>query len=151
MANTAGILSNSLYKLAVIIYAKKYFVTAINSKQRSLKSLRLAGRSRALVCPISKRKTEKSELNTFDLPIHLFYKLAVDENWETLQLTLRDATLNPDQQPCCMVFSYKTPTAYIPMIIGLDYTHNPEFRNTTRRPYINCSYVQKNSEKKKFC
>ncbi len=72
-------------------------------------------------------KQKSLELNTFDLPINLFYKLALDENWETLQLTLRDARLNPDQQPCCMVFSYKTPTAYIPMIIGLDYTHNPEF------------------------
>jgi hypothetical protein len=26
-----------------------------------------------------------------------------------------------------MVFSYKTPATYVPMIIGLDYTHNLEY------------------------
>jgi hypothetical protein len=72
-------------------------------------------------------KQKSLELNTFILPYALFCKLALDENWEILQLIIRDEKLNPEHKPCCMVFSYKTPATYIPMIIGLDYTHNQEF------------------------
>lgn len=67
------------------------------------------------------------ELNTFMLPYALFCKLSKDDNWETLQLTLRDEKINPEHKPCCMVFCYKTSKVYIPTIIGLDYTYNPEF------------------------
>jgi 7-keto-8-aminopelargonate synthetase-like enzyme len=67
------------------------------------------------------------ELNTFALPYKLFRQLALDENWEVLQLTLNDNISNPEIKPCCVVFSYKTRDAYIPMLIGMDYTHNAEF------------------------
>jgi hypothetical protein len=72
-------------------------------------------------------KQKSLELNTFILPYTLFCKLALDEHWEILQLTIRDEKLNPENKPCCMVFSYKTPAIYVPMIIGLDYTHNLEY------------------------
>jgi 7-keto-8-aminopelargonate synthetase-like enzyme len=67
------------------------------------------------------------ELNTFPLPFKLFRQLALDENWEVLQLTLNDNISNPEIKPCCVVFSYKTSHAYIPILIGMDYTHNAEF------------------------
>jgi 7-keto-8-aminopelargonate synthetase-like enzyme len=72
-------------------------------------------------------QSKNLDLNTFALPLKLFRQLALDENWEVLQLTLNDNIPNPDIKPCCMVFSYKTKTAYIPMLIGMDYTHNAEF------------------------
>jgi 7-keto-8-aminopelargonate synthetase-like enzyme len=67
------------------------------------------------------------ELNTFALPFKLFRQMALDENWEVLQLTLNYNISNPEIKPCCIIFSYKTATAYIPMLIGMDYTHNAEF------------------------
>ncbi|GAB2821152.1 aminotransferase class I/II-fold pyridoxal phosphate-dependent enzyme [Ferruginibacter profundus] len=72
-------------------------------------------------------KEKSLELNTFSLPFKLFRQLALDENWETLQLTLRDQNSSNEKKPCCVVFSYKSASTYVPMIIGIDYTHNHEF------------------------
>lgn len=74
-----------------------------------------------------KVKNKSLELNTFALPRKLFTQLAINENWEVLQLTLNLPTNQPDSPPCCVVFSYKTKDAYIPMIIGLDYTFNQQY------------------------
>jgi hypothetical protein len=43
-----------------------------------------------------------------------------------LHLSLIDNLLQKDEKPCCVIFSYKTKNNYIPMIIGMDYTHNKE-------------------------
>ncbi|MGC4102351.1 aminotransferase class I/II-fold pyridoxal phosphate-dependent enzyme [Ferruginibacter sp.] len=72
-------------------------------------------------------KEKSLELNTFSLPLKLFKNLALDENWEVLQLTLHDDGLQNDSKPCCMVYSYKTGDSYIPLIIGMDYEENAEF------------------------
>jgi hypothetical protein len=72
-------------------------------------------------------KEKSLELNTFSLPFKLFRQLALDENWEALQLTLRDQDSNTENKPCCVVFSYKSGNTYVPMVIGIDYTHNHEF------------------------
>lgn len=69
-------------------------------------------------------KNKSLELNTFPLPLKLFYQLAKDKNWEMLQLTFIDETLRNDDKPCCIVFSYKSKNAYLPIIIGLDYAYN---------------------------
>ncbi|MCW3090009.1 MAG: aminotransferase class [Ferruginibacter sp.] len=69
-------------------------------------------------------KGKSLELNTFALPSRLFTCLAMDKKWEMLQLFLKDSALHADKLPCCVIFSYKTKDSYIPMIIGLDYTHN---------------------------
>ncbi|MDB5277293.1 MAG: 2-amino-3-ketobutyrate coenzyme ligase [Ferruginibacter sp.] len=66
------------------------------------------------------------ELNTFPLPLKLFKQLAKNEHWEMLQLTLNGASVATDK-PCCVVFSCLAKDSYIPMIIGLDYTHNESF------------------------
>ncbi|MEO6733996.1 MAG: aminotransferase class I/II-fold pyridoxal phosphate-dependent enzyme [Ferruginibacter sp.] len=72
-------------------------------------------------------KNNSLELNTFALPGKLFTQLALNENWEMLQLTLKNPGDALDAVPCCVVFSYKTKEAYIPMIIGLDYTNNQKY------------------------
>lgn len=73
-------------------------------------------------------KNKNYELNTFALPVKYFEQLNQDDNWEVIKLSLID---DKDSQltnnPCCVIFCHKTSEAYIPMIIGLDYTHNPEF------------------------
>ena len=72
-------------------------------------------------------KNKSFELNTFPLPLKLFSQLAKDENWEMLLLTLTGTGMEAGERPCCVVFSYKSKNSYMPMIIGLDYTHNQQF------------------------
>lgn len=72
-------------------------------------------------------KKKSLELNTFALPLKLFNQLAKNDNWEMLQLTLNDPTIETSDNPCCVIFSCKSKDTYIPMIIGLDYKYNEEF------------------------
>ncbi len=67
---------------------------------------------------------KNAELNTFPLPKNFFYQIARQESWEVLQLTLKGDT---NQPPCCAVFSYKSRTTYLPIIIGIDYMYNQQF------------------------
>lgn len=69
-------------------------------------------------------KNKSLELNTFALPRKLFSLINENENWEAIKLTLKDTG---DEKPSCVIFCYKTPEAYIPLIIGIDYTFNKEF------------------------
>lgn len=70
-------------------------------------------------------KEKSLELNTFALPRKLFKVISSNEGWEVIQLHLKDAYIQ--DTPCCVVFCYKTQDAYIPMIIGMDYTFNRKF------------------------
>ncbi|KAA9038746.1 aminotransferase class I/II-fold pyridoxal phosphate-dependent enzyme [Ginsengibacter hankyongi] len=72
-------------------------------------------------------KSKSLELNTFALPFKLFSELAKNESWEILQLTLKNPVGQQETMPCCVVFSYRAKGAYIPIIIGLDYTCNLEY------------------------
>jgi len=66
------------------------------------------------------------ELNTFPLPLKLFNEMNLNPNWEVVKLSLNIPCYS-NERPCCVVFCYKTPEAYIPVIIGLDYTYNKQF------------------------
>lgn len=66
------------------------------------------------------------ELNTFPLPLKLFDEMNLNPNWEVVKLSLNVPECSNDR-PCCVVFCYKTPEEYFPVIIGLDYTYNIQF------------------------
>ena len=70
-------------------------------------------------------KERSLELNTFALPRRLFEEIAVAKNWEVIRLTIEGVYL--EGQACCVVFCYKSGNAYVPMIIGMDYTFNHQF------------------------
>lgn len=93
-------------------------------------------------------KNNSLELNTFALPLKLFNQLAKNENWEVLQLTLNDSTNGTDNQPCCVIFSYKTMETYMPMIIGMDYTCNQEFGIYRQALYQLVLQAKKSGKKK---
>ena len=93
-------------------------------------------------------KNKSLELNTFALPLKLFNQLAKNENWEVLQLTLNDPTIQTNNQPCCVVFSYKTREAYIPMIIGMDYTFNQQYGIYRQALYQIVLQAKKSGKKK---
>jgi hypothetical protein len=72
-------------------------------------------------------KNNSLELNTFTLPKKLFVNIANDPSWEvlTLKLTTPDDGL---EKSVCVVFSHIAGDNYIPMIIGLDYSYNKEYK-----------------------
>ena len=64
------------------------------------------------------------DINTFNLPISLFEKIAGDPNWEIMMLYLRPEAGGPAHgMPVSFVCSFIGTTHYVPLIIGLDYDY----------------------------
>lgn len=72
-------------------------------------------------------KTHSLELNTFDLPKKWFARIFDNPDWEVLTLSLKPG-FGEDDRPVCMVINYKGGNIYSPMVIGLDYTHNKDYK-----------------------
>ena len=73
-------------------------------------------------------KNNSLELNTFTLPRKLFTNLANDPSWEILSLKLSPETDKGLKKTVGVVFSYTGGDNYIPMIIGLNYAYNKEYK-----------------------
>ena len=71
-------------------------------------------------------KNNSLELNTFDLPEKLFSDIAQNDCWETLVLKI--ICSDGLEKTAGVIFSHKSGENYIPMIIGLDYSYNKEYR-----------------------
>lgn len=67
-------------------------------------------------------KNSSLELNTFALPIKYFKAILENDDWEIIQLTIRD-----HQRPCCYIMCHGSGKSYNPMVIGLDYEFNTEY------------------------
>jgi len=72
-------------------------------------------------------KNNSLELNTFTLPKDLFVNIAKDKSWEILTLKLSPGNNEP-KKTVCVVLSHVGGDSYIPMIIGLDYSYNKEYK-----------------------
>lgn len=70
-------------------------------------------------------KEKSLQLNTFALPRKFFKAMSEDQNWEVIQLHLKNRYI--EEMPCCVLFCYKSGDAYIPTIIGIDYIFNRKF------------------------
>jgi hypothetical protein len=74
-------------------------------------------------------KKKSLALNTFMLPYKVFENMAKDPNWEVLTLKLKpDFDKREERKPVVVVFSYATPEKYNPMIIGIDYDFQEEYK-----------------------
>lgn len=73
-------------------------------------------------------KEHSLELNTFTLSEKLFRELSGDASWETIVLKLKPAYNPFFTRAVAVVWCYKTRSNYIPMIIGIDYIHNKEYK-----------------------
>ena len=71
-------------------------------------------------------KNNSLELNTFDLPKRLFSDIATNNSWETIVLQLTGS--DGKKKTAGVIFSHKGGENYIPMIIGLDYSFNQEYK-----------------------
>ncbi|KAK6022281.1 aminotransferase, class I/II, partial [Ostertagia ostertagi] len=72
-------------------------------------------------------KNNSLDLNTFTLPRQLFKYIAIDPSWEVVSLKLKS---NDSEHPAtaAVVFCHKSGEHYAPMIIGLDYICNKEYK-----------------------
>ena len=69
-------------------------------------------------------KNKSFELNTFPLPRKFFTAIANSSHWEMMELWLKEvSTSGPVAVVCC----HKSSDAYIPMVIGIDYTWNKTY------------------------
>lgn len=66
-------------------------------------------------------------LNTFALPPKFFEAIFDNSHWEVLTLDL-ETSGGEQTETAGMVVCYKTGDAYIPMVIGLDYTANKKYK-----------------------
>jgi 7-keto-8-aminopelargonate synthetase-like enzyme len=73
-------------------------------------------------------KNNSLELNTFILPKKLFAHIANDPSWEVLSLKLASPGDRSLKKTVCVVFSHAAGDNYIPMIIGMDYSYNKEYK-----------------------
>ena len=71
-------------------------------------------------------KDHSLALNTFLLPKQLFENIACNPNWEVLTLKLKSGPGN--NSTVAVVFCHCSSENYNPMIIGLDYTYNADFK-----------------------
>jgi hypothetical protein len=71
-------------------------------------------------------KNNSLELNTFTLPRKLFANIARNASWETLVLKLK--TGEEPGKTVAVVFSHIGGENHIPMIIGIDYTYNEDYK-----------------------
>ena len=74
-------------------------------------------------------KSKSLLLNTFTLPYKLFKNMASHPNWEVMVLNLKpEFDKRAEQKPVAVVFCYVTEEKYNPMIVGLDYSFQDEFK-----------------------
>jgi 7-keto-8-aminopelargonate synthetase-like enzyme len=74
-------------------------------------------------------KSKSLLLNTFDLPYQLFENIARDPNWEVMVLNLKpEYDKRLERKPVAIVLSYVTDEKYNPMIVGIDYEYQEEFK-----------------------
>jgi len=73
-------------------------------------------------------KNNSLDLNTFTLPKKLFTNITNNTTWEVLSLRLSPDNEKDLKKTVAVVFSYIAGNNYIPMIIGLDYSCNKEYK-----------------------
>jgi 7-keto-8-aminopelargonate synthetase-like enzyme len=72
----------------------------------------------------SNTKNNSLSLNTFALPKQLFVNMIGQPGWEVLTLTVKPQyDYEGISKPVAVVFCKKTPSHYVPLIIGMDYSY----------------------------
>jgi 7-keto-8-aminopelargonate synthetase-like enzyme len=74
-------------------------------------------------------KNNSLDLNTFTLPKKAFEKLLTNRSWEVISLTVKKQfDFIGVEKPIAIVFCYKTNHTYMPVIMGLDYCYQKEYK-----------------------
>lgn len=68
-------------------------------------------------------------VNMFDYPIEILKKISKHPNWEFIVLRLTpEFDSRPERKPVAVIWTYITDTHLAPMIAGIDYNYNKEFK-----------------------
>ncbi len=81
-------------------------------------------------------KNNNLDLNTFTLPLKAFTQMLLCNKWEVLSLTVKKQfDFIGIEKPVAVVFCYKTTDSYMPMIMGLDYSYQKEYKTYRQALY----------------
>ncbi|MDX2188516.1 MAG: aminotransferase class I/II-fold pyridoxal phosphate-dependent enzyme [Bacteroidota bacterium] len=97
-------------------------------------------------------KGKSLAINTFTLPYKVFENIATDSNWEILCLFLKNSDKAKDQ-PIAVFFSFKGNNNYNPLIIGIDYDYQNDFKCYRQVQYqmiLRAKYLSKKTIKMGF-
>lgn len=107
-------------------------------------------------------KNNSLDLNTFILPKKAFEQMLTSNKWEVISLSLKKQfDFIGIEKPIAVVFCHKTNDTYMPVIMGLDYRYQKEykiyrqmlFQLVLRGKVLGCKHVNlgfsANTEKKK--
>ena len=72
-------------------------------------------------------KQHSLDLNTFTLPENCLH-ISENTRWETIVLRLKEPFSGKNDNPVAVIWCYQTHNNYIPLIIGLDYTYNKQYK-----------------------
>ena len=73
-------------------------------------------------------KKHSLDLNTFTLPEKLFKHISENTRWETITLRLKEPYNQKNVNPVAVIWCYQSINNYIPLIIGLNYTYNKQYK-----------------------
>jgi 7-keto-8-aminopelargonate synthetase-like enzyme len=74
-------------------------------------------------------KENSLDLNTYILPKKVFREMLKNEKWEVISLTVKKQfDFIGIEKPVAVVFCHKTTNTYTPLIMGLDYCYQKEFK-----------------------
>jgi 7-keto-8-aminopelargonate synthetase-like enzyme len=74
-------------------------------------------------------KNNSLDLNTFILPKKAFEQMLTSNKWEVISLTVKNQfDFIGIEKPIAVVFCYKTTDTYMPVIMGLDYRYQKEYK-----------------------
>ncbi len=74
-------------------------------------------------------KNNSLDLNTFTLPKKAFEQMLTSHKWEVISLTVKKQfDFIGIEKPIAVVFCHKTDNVYMPVIMGLDYRYQKEYK-----------------------
>ncbi len=81
-------------------------------------------------------KNNSLDLNTFTLPKKVFIQMLASKNWEVLSLTVKkEFDFKGIEKPVAVVFCNRSGTAYMPLVMGLDYSYHASFKTYRQALY----------------
>jgi 7-keto-8-aminopelargonate synthetase-like enzyme len=95
-------------------------------------------------------KNNNLGLNSFALPLKTFAQMLLNNKWEVLSLTVKkEFDFIGIEKPVAVAFCYNAATAYLPVIVGMDYSYNETYKTYKQLLYqlvmrgkvLNCKQV----------
>ncbi len=81
-------------------------------------------------------KNNNQSLNAFALPLKVFKQMLLCHKWEVLTLTVKkEFDFERIEKPVAVAFCYRALNTYLPVIVGMDYTYNENYKTYKQMLY----------------